>query len=560
MKIIDSILKHPACLLLSVLAFIVALVPNVMLCVTERMGVVPGILNVIIPLAGYLLFLSIFRRTGWGIIALIPIFALCAFQIVVLSLYGSSIIAVDMFLNVVTTNMSEATELLGNLGAAIAFVVILYLPILGYAIVTIVRKKTLGRRLRKVFCIFGVSLVVVSGFMVLFYGKVNPNYNVIRCVFPLNVMHNIKIAVDRTKEVNNYPVTSGDFTYGACDTHDDKGDVYILVIGETSRAMDWQLGGYKCATNPRLFRQENLTYFPRTLSQSNTTHKSVPMLMSHITADNFDTIKTTKSIITAFKEAGYKTAFISNQAPNHSYTQYFGDEADECIYMTDTLGRHRYDGEMLEQVNCCLKDSCCKQFIVLHSYGSHFKYSERYPTDFGSFKPDECREVNKSMRPLLVNAYDNSIEYTDMWLDSLLSTLNKTGRRAAVVYSSDHGEDILDDDRGRFLHASPTPTYYQLHVAMFTWVSDNFRNEYPDKFENMQNNEHELVSSTSSVFNTMLDLAGIETNYLDKDLSLASSTYKPGEVIYLNDLNEGSDITRCGLDARDFMKLHRLVF
>ena len=53
-----------------------------------------------------------------------------AFQIVLLYLFGQSVIAVDMFLNLVTTNPGEALELLDNLIPAIIIVVLLYIPAL----------------------------------------------------------------------------------------------------------------------------------------------------------------------------------------------------------------------------------------------------------------------------------------------------------------------------------------------------------------------------------------------------------------------------------------------
>ncbi|MFQ8806441.1 MAG: phosphoethanolamine transferase domain-containing protein [Alistipes indistinctus] len=49
---------------------------------------------------------------------------------VLLYLFGGSIIAVDMFTNLFTTNASEAGELLANLWPAVLFVCILYLPLL----------------------------------------------------------------------------------------------------------------------------------------------------------------------------------------------------------------------------------------------------------------------------------------------------------------------------------------------------------------------------------------------------------------------------------------------
>ncbi|MDE6403073.1 MAG: sulfatase-like hydrolase/transferase, partial [Muribaculaceae bacterium] len=148
-------------------------------------------------------------------------------------------------------------------------------------------------------------------------------------------------------------------------------------------------------------------------------------------------------------------------------------------------------------------------------------------------------------------AYDNTIEYTDMWLDNLMDMLERSGRMAAVVYSSDHGEDILDDSRGRFLHASPTPTYYQLHVAMLSWVSDAYRDHYSEKYEQLKAHSESAVSSTASLFDTMLDLAGIDTVHSDLKLSLASESYERPEVLYLNDMNKGVDYAHCGLKKAD---------
>ena len=66
-----------------------------------------------------------------------------AFQIVLLYLFGQSIIAVDMFLNLVTTNSSEALELLDNLTPAIIAVIILYVPALILGTISIIRKRKL---------------------------------------------------------------------------------------------------------------------------------------------------------------------------------------------------------------------------------------------------------------------------------------------------------------------------------------------------------------------------------------------------------------------------------
>lgn len=88
-----------------------------------------------------------------------------------------------------------------------------------------------------------------------------------------------------------------------------KKEVYVMVVGETSRANNWGIYGYNRDTNPKLSKVFGLTAFNHVLTESNTTHKSVPMLLSAVSACTFDSIYHQKSIITAFKEAGFQTAF-----------------------------------------------------------------------------------------------------------------------------------------------------------------------------------------------------------------------------------------------------------
>ena len=69
-------------------------------------------------------------------------------------------------------------------------------------------------------------------------------------------------------------------------------------------------------------------------------------------------------------------------------------------------------------------------------------------------------------RTQLINAYDNTIRHTDRLLYQLIQRLDTIGCPGAMLYTSDHGEDIFDDGRLRFLHASPSPTFTQLHVPL----------------------------------------------------------------------------------------------
>ena len=99
---------------------------------------------------------------------------------------------------------------------------------------------------------------------------------------------------------------------------------------------------------------------------------------------DFNSIYQQKRIITAFKEAGYQTAFFSNQRYNHSFIDFFGKEADTYDFIKEDVGDANYnpsDDELLKLVATELAKNASKQFIVLHTYGSHFNYRERYPSE-----------------------------------------------------------------------------------------------------------------------------------------------------------------------------------
>ncbi len=552
----DYIRQIPATVYIAIYSLIVLLVPNILLCHTESYTVLDCIVNIVLPAGIYLGILSLSQKTGKMVLWLFPFFILAAFQIVLLYLYGESIIAVDMYINVLTTNPGEATELLANLGPAIIFVLILYIPPIIWAIVLWCKHKRMIspwfggiRRLAIITLITGIAMAGIN------FG-IDRTFKPHIKTFPINVCYNIILAIDHTITSAHYNETSQDFTYHAESKHPaDSSEIYVLVIGETGRALNWQLGGYDRETNPLLSVRDAVSFYLHAISESNITHKSVPLLLTSVTAENFDSLHTQKSIVTAFKEAGYRTAFISNQAPNRSYTEYFSNEADTTLYIENTRSGHQYDGEMVKYVKEILSDSISKHFIVLHSYGSHFKYSERYPAEFAQFMPDDCKSATYNNRPTLINAYDNTIVYTDAWLDDLIELLSSTGKVSGMVYVSDHGEDIMDDSRKRFLHASPTPTFYQLNVAMLSWVSPAFRELYGDKAQALENNTDKTVNSSASTFHTLLDMAGIETPYFDNSISLASPDYTVATLYYLNDHNEPVELDKSGLKELDLKLL-----
>lgn len=68
-----------------------------------------------------------------------PLIFLAAFQLVLLYIFGQSIISIDMFLNLLTTNVTEASEILTNIVPAVIAVIAIYVPFLVWGTVALVK-------------------------------------------------------------------------------------------------------------------------------------------------------------------------------------------------------------------------------------------------------------------------------------------------------------------------------------------------------------------------------------------------------------------------------------
>lgn len=534
--------------LLALLFPLLMIIPNIILDITDLMPWWMYIVNLLWPLSVYALATAWVRRIGVIIVCSLFFILLNCFQIVISYLFGEGIIAIDMFLNVATTSPGEASELLSNLILPIVGCILVYGFLVGWAVFATFKKLKTSDAFRRFTLLWAGSTLAFSTLILIIGLVCAGSFLPLRSLYPINVCSNIVTATTRFNQSLNYPETSKNFTYNATDTHPEHREIHVLVIGETSRSGHWQLGGYDRETNPRLSQRNDINFFPRAVSQSNTTHKCVPMIMTPLTAERFDSIIYYKSIITAFKEAGYHTAFFTTQAKNHSYNQYFAEEADNTVFLDNAKNT---DMTLVDLLRDELSDTTRqKQFIVLHTYGSHFNYRDRYPDEYSHFTPDKCYNASSSNRETLVNAYDNTIRFTDAVLSEILETLDEQNAVATLVYASDHGEDIFDDSRNRFLHASPSPTYYQLHVPMLVWTSAEYDSIYPEAEPVIADHLNSFVAPPHSIFHTIIDLSGISTPKFNPRSSLASPTYTEPEALYINDYNEAVPLDESGI--KDF--------
>ena len=525
------------------------MLPVFVLAYTEKNPLWITISGILLPLGFYVIFAAISRRSGRMVWAGLVFIFFSAFQIVISYLFGNSVVATDMFLNLITTNAGEATELLSNIYPSIIIVCVIYLPMLWVASEHLRRRIELPDKLRlRMWTVGCVSLF--AGSLILWQGYREDAKNILRDeVFPINIGYNLGLSISEARKIANYETSSEGFSYDAQrSTTLNQREIYIMVIGEASRAINWQLYGYERATNPRLSERSDLVLFRKITTLSNTTHKSVPMMLSSAPATMHNELYRRSGMPALFNEAGFTTYFISNQSPQGAMIDNLAHDANHLIY----IDAPRHDMQLVDSVREVLRSDPSQRILfILHTYGSHFSYHQRYPREFARFLPDDDVAIKISNRDKIINAYDNSILYTDYVLAELIATLEKMPNVcSAIYYCADHGEDLMDERDCRFLHSSPTVTYYQLHVASLAWFSPLYRKIFADKVTAAVSNS-DASATTHSVFHTMADLASISSKYVEREASLVNSQFNnEAPRHYLDDHNKAVSLDRnIGINA-----------
>ncbi len=316
-------------------------------------------------------------------------------------------------------------------------------------------------------------------------------------------------------------------------------EIYVLVIGETSRYGNYHINGYARKTTPNLDTLERLLSFKNMYATANLTALSVPQIVTR--ADPFDIERRyrEKTILDAFKEAGYHTAWFASQSGEHALIKRLEHTADLfSVNHTEITSSGFYDEAILPEFNAFISKEGPKKFIVVHTLGSHFRYSNRYPDSFRKYTPEMgdagYSDLSFSHKDELVNSYDNSILYTDYFLHLLIQSLKSTHSKAALLYVSDHGENLYDDENRLVLHGAERPTKYEYHIPYFIWYSKEYQETDSSKVNNLKYHLSAPASSTST-FYTLLDMANIVYKGAAEGVkkSLASSAYEKLQKRYM---------------------------
>ncbi len=294
-------------------------------------------------------------------------------------------------------------------------------------------------------------------------------------------------------------------------------EVFLLVIGETGRPDRWQLNGYERSTNPRLSHLQGVISFTNATTGWAWTRMSVPVIVSRKPSASRLSFFPERSIVSAFREAGFWTAWYSMHGAlgfHESAVALHANEANDVRYINPANYRSpgAYDAALLKPLDEALERTERKKFIVLHTMGSHFNYAHRVPPEFEIFQPSLRGRHgvdlhDRSQREQLNNSYDNSIRYTDHVLAEIIQRLEATGKVASLLYVADHGENLFDGDCDKSGHGHNTE--YDYRIASLWWNSSAFAERYPEKVATISARRN-IPWTTENVFATLLDAAGID--------------------------------------------------
>ncbi len=334
-----------------------------------------------------------------------------------------------------------------------------------------------------------------------------------------NIVREANYVVKQIRDIKRYSANSTDFHYNSYKAaNTSEREIYVLAIGESVRYRNLSLNGiYSRETTPLLKKQNNFVPYCDYYANATLTQHAMPMLLTDVRTNNFEQHFTKKTIAAAFSEAGYRTALVSHRAQlmNNGYHDYLARDFDTVLFV-------EHDS-LIAPAAKMLMDKEKKLFVVTHYLGNHMFYTNR-TDDCLRWRPDYNADKNEKNDSLFVNAYDNSLLYTDRLLYEFINMLDSTDAVSAWLFVSDHGEFISHKVSGHGHTYHPQKDEY--HVPFLVWYSDKYNDTYPDKVANMIKHKNEPTSA-DNVFWSVLDMGAIKIENQQSGYSIFEKTLQP---------------------------------
>ncbi len=302
--------------------------------------------------------------------------------------------------------------------------------------------------------------------------------------------------------------------------------VVVMVVGETARAANWGLSGYRPDTTPELAKRSVVNFTDATACGSST-DVSLPCMFSRVGRSDYDRKKilAEESVLSVIRRAGVDVRWVDNQSGCKGACT---PEMLEPVVKTSSACPNGtcWDEAMLGNVDAALKktSTSSRQLLVLHMMGSHGPaYWRRTPENFRPFGNGCLKDDFGSCTTNEITAsYNNSIAYTDRVLAQIVDRLEKSDTDAVMLYVSDHGESL--GENGLWLHGAPywAAPDVQIKVPMVFFANDGAKKRLGLSDEKLRNLGKNSVTH-DNLFDSLLGLTGTQSKLYRKKNDLFAS-------------------------------------
>ncbi|SEF97061.1 lipid A ethanolaminephosphotransferase [Halpernia humi] len=408
----------------------------------------------------FYLFFFLSRIVGKFLLSLT--FIISAIAVYFINTYGV-IIDESMIGNVLNTNYAESSSFF-------SFKLVLYVILFGILpSIFIIKVKIINVSLKKFLMTIGftllflLTLVFANASNWLWIDKNSKTLGGL--AMPWSYSVNLSLFFIHKSQKNQKEILLPNATI-----KDNQKSVVVLVIGESARRANFSLYGYSKNTNPLLSKIPNVYHFDATSSatyttagvksilESNDSDQLTEILPNYLYRNNAEVIWRT----TNWGEPPVHIKHYENREALMPNCKGEGCNYDEILL-----------SGLKEEILASKKN---KILVILHTSTSHGPtYSKKYPPKFETFKP-VCNsvELGNCSHTELVNAYDNTIVYTDYILANVIKDLKQLkGYKSTMIFVSDHGESLGENNL--YMHGIPRSIApkEQYEIPFIVWVSDN---------------------------------------------------------------------------------------
>lgn len=319
----------------------------------------------------------------------------------------------------------------------------------------------------------------------------------------------------------------------------------IFVIGESFIRQHSPLYGYPLNTTPFLLSEQangRLVAFTDAVAPYNLTTQVIRNLISCNSIEHGERWSQKPPLTSVFRACGYNVEMYDNQkryalAATASFAlntflyhprivELCYDETNDCVF--------DYDGQLIDYYSQQQHTTSALQFTIFHLMGQHHQAEKRYPqnelrfhhftADSLSWRHDSWMTQHKRQE---IAHYDNATLYNDYVLQQIASLY--TSKPVALVYLSDHGEEIYDyrDNIARSGGNNLKQLLsYQYGVPLMVWCNDQYINQHPDIIEQL-NNVKDRPLMTDNICQLLFHLAGLTNQpYYETQRDVLSNDYQ----------------------------------